>query len=667
MTPRKPAPAPAEHRLPQPLALTLSVSPALSRLLIIALAALLTWVVGLLWGAQLHSVEERLGSAGWALAPDTRAEERITIIAIDEKSLAQVGAWPWPRSVLAELVDALARAGVSLQLYDIVFPEPRPGDERLQQALLATPSVIAQIPLLQSDQPLQTGVMSHNLEGVRCRPPLPATHNYLANNSRLAAVPKGHIAPLVDADGMVRRQPPLVCVEGQVYPALALSALLKAADAPAAEVSLQPGGGLLAPAWTLRFSGYPGLEIPLDKQGNMRISYARAPSSFQVIPAVDILNGNVDPALLRDTWVLVGATAFGLGDLVPTPHSGLTPGIEVQARMIASLLDNQVPYTPRLAPLLLGLLGLAFAALLYPLAGLRSRLGSIGMPLMALLLPLTAFFIHLQLLGSNIWLGWLQPALFALFASVLLSLLEHFRVRMERLRLYGNLHSYLPGNVAEEIAFSLPSGAVEVERKALTLLCADLRNFSAYEESRPPEESAALLHCFFVRATGIIEQCGGSVHEFKGDSLLATWGEATAREAHSALDAAQRLQQMAETLFPPEPPPGLEPLALGVGIEQGTVMVGSIGPAHRRTHTLLGDAVTITLRIQEMTQELAQPILIGERAARWLGDGDIQSQGDYLLAGLRTPHTLFAPAPPRPGGEAGQGAHGLKVLPGGRR
>jgi class 3 adenylate cyclase len=65
--------------------------------------------------------------------------------------------------------------------------------------------------------------------------------------------------------------------------------------------------------------------------------------------------------------------------------------------------------------------------------------------------------------------------------------------------------------------------------------------------------------------------------------------------------------------------------------------------AHRRTHTLLGDTVTITLRIQEMTAELAQPILLGECVARQLDDLKPESQGSYLLAGLRTPHTLFAP------------------------
>jgi adenylate cyclase len=105
------------------------------------------------------------------------------------------------------------------------------------------------------------------------------------------------------------------------------------------------------------------------------------------------------------------------------------------------------------------------------------------------------------------------------------------------------------------------------------------------------------------------------------------------------------MQLAMQDVLPQNPPAGLEPLALGIGIEQGPVLIGSIGPAHRRTHTLLGETVTIALRIQDMTAELAHPILVGECAARQLADARLESQGSYLLAGLRIPHTLFAPPP----------------------
>ena len=155
-----------------------------------------------------------------------------------------------------------------------------------------------------------------------------------------------------------------------------------------------------------------------------------------------------------------------------------------------------------------------------------------------------------------------------------------------------------------------------------------------------------MLHFFFTRVTEIVEQKGGRVQEFRGDGILAMWGSADGATAQNALQAAEIMQtSLNDRLLPQGAIGGLEPLALGVGIEQGPVLIGSIGPAHRRSYTLLGDTVSITLRIQEMTAELAQPILLGECVGRQLNDTRLQSQGSYLLEGLRIPHTLFAPSP----------------------
>ncbi|QFY88988.2 adenylate/guanylate cyclase domain-containing protein [Magnetovirga frankeli] len=628
-----------------PLAYSLRIGPGLSRLVLLLALALSMGLLWLLAGAGLRQLEERLGAQVWSLLPEQELEQRINIIAIDEKSLAEIGPWPWPRQTLARLADKLSQAGVSQQIYDIVFPERRPGDGQLVRSLRQGNALIAQIPLLNSAEPLRAGSMTHPLSGTRCHPALPISANYLASHQSLGELPKGHIAAPVDADGRVSRQPPLVCVEGQVYPSLALAAVLQAAGIERTGIRLEAEPGLLAPSWTLSLEAYPGLKIPLDAEANLRVPYQQAPAAFQYIPAADVLHDRIDPALLRGSWALVGVTAFGLGDLVVTPHGSRTPGVELQARLMAGLLDARLPYSPRLAPLYQLLLGLCYAGLLWGLAARRGRLAAWGLPLAALLLPLTALLLHWQaLLSAQLWLGWLAPAGFGLLAATALGLLEHGYTRTERQRLFTNLSSYLPAEVARDIAYNQPSGSLEAERRQMTLLCADLRNFAAYGESRPPEESAALLHGFFIRAAEIIEAQGGGIQEYRGDALLACWPGAEAEAAEAALDAARQLQDMVQGLFVGAPPPGLEPLALGVGIEQGPVLVGSLGPAHRRAHSMLGDTLTIVLRIEKLTADLAQPILLGESAAASLQYQGLQSQGSYLLDGLRTPHQLYAPA-----------------------
>jgi adenylate cyclase len=625
----------------------MQLSPWQTRAGLLSVAAVLTATLVAAFPKALTAVEEQLGSLGWLWSPATQPEERINIIAIDEKSLEEVGSWPWPRSTMAQLSSRLADAGVQLQLYDIHFPEAKDGDEFFVGALQNSRAVIAQVPdLLNPDQLSQTGQLTHPLvavgAGVSCKNAA-NTNNFVANAAAFSAIPKGHITALVDSDGAVRKVPAYICVQDQAYPALAISALLTTAGRADWKASVSQGQGWLAPAQALSFESYPGLSIPLDKAANLRVSFKNAPEVYRAFSASDILNGRIDSAMLENTWALVGFTAAGLNDVVSTPYQGATHGVELQARILGSVLDGSVPYTPRSSAWLLVLLSAVFAAVLCGLVQAREKFASYGLASAALLLPLAALMLHVQLLSSaNLWLGWLSPALFSFFAASFFLMHEYARVRAERTRVFSNLSSYLPTDVAEEIAYSLPNSSIVAQRKDATLLSADLRNFSAYGESRPPEESAAILHFFFTKSTEIVEQFHGRVHEFKGDSLLAVWDGSDTAAATAAMQAAIALQKAMNEALPQQPPAGLEPLALGIGIEQGPVLIGSIGAAHRRSHTLLGETVTITLRIQEMTAELAHPVLVGECAARQLAEHGLISQGSYLLAGLRNPHILYA-------------------------
>ena len=595
---------------------------------------------------------------------------------------------------MAELTRAIDAAGAQLQIHDIVYAEAKDGDAQLVAALAnSRGAVISQVPVLDVNQApglapetIRAGQMMGSLAGIQCAEGagLMSTASFLAPHAGFNGIAKGHIAPVVNGDGSISKQPAVVCVDGQAYPALALSALLEATGAGIDGVNsakITVNSSPMGAAQTLTLDSYPGLAVPLDAEGNLRISYRRAPQSYLVIPAADILFGRAGTELLDKSWVLVGATAFGLGDVVPTPYSGATPGVELQARILGSLLDVAVPYAPNSAALLqLLIAGLFALALLLMASRETGRLTTLLLPCAAFVLPLLSLAVHAQLLNSaDLWLGWMPSAIYAVIASTLLFVLEQARTRSQRDRVFNNLASYLPSNVAEEIAYSLPTSNVVAERKDFTLLSADLRNFSSFSEARSPEESAAVLHFFFQKAAEIIEAHGGKVHEYKGDSLLALWDTQSADAALNALNAAQKMvAEIDHISLSANTPYGLEPLALGVGIEQGAALIGSIGPAHRRTHTLLGDTVTIALRIQEMTAELAQPILLCERAARQLDAELLQSQGSYLLQGLTIPHVLFAPQPDETNLTSLTDAFGdfassdgsqprLRVLAGGRR
>jgi adenylate cyclase len=629
----------------------LVASPRQGRTAAVALAVLC--VLGLVTLAPnlFRGMEERAGDTLWAVgaaAAGDDEERRFVVVDIDEASIARVGSWPWSRERMAELSRALGTLGASLQIFDIVLPEQRPGDAMLAQELARQQVVLAEVFSLDPRTPVALGQVHGALErnAPPCDPPLPHAFGYVANTPGIASAPGvsvGHITPRIGRDGAVRHLPPLVCFEGRVYPALALAAVVKGAGVEPAW-SLAPGRGMLDPAWRLSHAQLPGISVPIDANGDARLSYRLPRRALLSVSAADVLEGRAPEALFRGAWVLVGATAFGIGDAVPTPHGGAVGGVEVHAQFISALLDGRIPYAPRGAPLALLLLSVMSAAILL-LATRRQRFPALGLPLLGVTLALAFVAVHAWLqLTQHLWLGWGIPAAFSVFAGIFLGAAEHARTRFERERLYGNLTSYLPEPVAADIAFREPTGAIDAQRQEITVLFADIRNFSAYCEARPAEEAGALLHAFFTTAARIIEAHGGLIEEFVGDAVMAVWNTPRPCPDHAAkaLAAAKVLHAETQEFFR-QTPPGLEPLALGIGIETGSALVGSFGPARRRTHTAMGETITVAARLQALTVDLAQPILVGEGTARLLPDGSVSSLGSFLLEGLRTSRQIYAP------------------------
>jgi adenylate cyclase len=613
----------------------------------------------------LHGLEERSGDWVWRATAKTADERRLIIIDIDERSLAEIGPWPWPRSTQAKLMQNLAEAGVRQQIFDIVFSDSHPEDPLLRQAIQTYHPVLAQIFALEQGGTPAIGQPSGALDWATCPSPFASAKGFIANQRLLAPRPDasqgptnnytGHITPRIADDGVVRHQPAIICWSDQSYASLSLAAMMQGG----AEKSLvlQRGNWLEAP-WLLSGTDQTLAKIPLDDRGDIRVSWHLQPGSFISIPAADILAGRTSsglPAdLLTGAWVLVGSSAFGLNDTIATPFGGADAGLQSHAQMITALIDGRTPFTPRAAPagqLIVILLGLA---LLFRLS--QTQQGKRQFPLQ--LLPVAAlgwcvliWLAHALLLSyAAIWVGWITPVLIVLLAGSFMSILLHAKSRVDRDRLYTHLSSYLPAPVAASLALQPPSGAIKASTVQVSVLFADIRNFSAYCEARPPEEAAAVLHAFFSAATRVVAEQGGVIEAFQGDAVIAVWNTDGhhppkgdhAIHAQQALKAAVKLQNIMLGVLPDPAPAGLEPLSLGIGVETGPAMAGSFGLATRRTHMVMGRTVTIASRLVEMTADLSHPILVGEGLAGQIGGAGLQSMGIFLLDGMRVPHHIYA-------------------------
>lgn len=616
------------------------------QLIALALALGLAGLLALWFPAGFVALDARLGDLGWRLAAADRPEERLLIVDIDEKSLTELGPWPWPRARLAELAGRIGASGAAMQVWDLVLDAPNEDDERLAAALARHRAVLAAAFAFPGQgEPVEAGALvpaQNPAPLAACPPAAPVAHGQRAPAAAFAAVPVGHINPRVDADGLVRALPAFVCRAGQPWPALPLSAWLYAAGG--AKARLEPGAGLLDAPWRLVADNLPD-SLPLGADGELHIPYAGTPRAFAAVSAADLLAGRAPADRLAGRIVLVGSTAFGLADVVATPLAPAVAGVLVHAELLAGLMDARLPYPPRAGTLLSILAAIVAAGLLLALA--RRRPIAWALPVGGLVLALLLMAGQLSLQRAGLLVGASAPAAAVLLAGLLLGALEHLRAGRERLRLFAHLASYLPAPVAERLLLTRPQDQVSAETVDASVMVADLVNFSAWSERRAPDEVARLLHRFFELAVACVEAEGGQVEILEGDAILAVWNGLAPCPDHAAraLTAARKLAGRIDAILPDADPDGVPPpLRLGIGLDAGALLVGSLGPRRRRQHLILGLSVTRALRLAAMTGELGAPILVGPGLAERL-PLDVRTQcirqGEFLLEGLSTPCEIF--------------------------
>ena len=641
------------------------------------LAVLLMAACSALWQAPLQNWEERLASRTWALANQDARERRVVVVDIDEKSTQALGSWPWPRERVASLLTGLDAYGVNLKVVDVLFEgsQDQAQDQKLAQALKSgAPTVISQLFALSPEAQTRSSE-SQIRSGTLSGPSFPCANDssslvasgFMAPDALLAGASAGvgHITPVVDPDGSIRRVPALVCFEGQAYPALAVAALSAATGAKPALQTREGNGtaavfGSVFSAKSAQILDVGGLQLPLDQHGQLRVSYQMPRAGYVSVSAVDVLQGKVPPSLLKGAWALVGSTAFGGGDAVPTPQGGAVGGVEVHAHILSAALDARTPYVPAWAPLWTAITGLLAALVLVGALRAAGPKAAVVVPLVALAFGALIFTVHAWLLLSqHQWLGWGQPAVFVALLATLLLGSEMLRVRAERERLYTNLSSYLPEGAARKVAFEEPNAQVVAEMREATVMMVDLRNFSAYCEAKAPEDAAMVLHVFYTTAERIVTEHGGVVEQMVGDGLTAVWNGSSPCQQHAqkALAAAEQIWKEGVAQLPRVASRKTPALDIGIGIETGPVMVGSFGPARRRVHTVMGEAVSVASRLEKLTSELGYPVLIGPKAYDMSGlkseQGaqiaqaaqpalSAQKLGDFLLVGMRAPRTVYA-------------------------
>lgn len=566
--------------------------------LLAATAGLTAWATGFPQRQELATVDARFSIRGTGKPPD-----RLAVIAIDDRTFGALQRqWPFPRSLHARLIDRLVASKVKAIGFDVQFTEPT--TEAQDGALLDSIGAA-------SDRGVPVVLATEETDGK-------GGTGVLGGNATLAAVgaKAGNSSFTPDAGGTWRR------------------------------TERRTGGLDQFPAAIAIATGSKPPRFPAD---GAYIDFAGPPGTIPTWSMGDVLDGTVGEKQLRGRTVVIGATSPTLQDVHPVPVASdqLMSGAEVSANAVGTIAAG-LPLRDVRGPL--AVLAILLLALVTPLAGLRLR------PVAVIAVGLVAgaaWALTCQLaFNAGVVLPVLQPAigllvgLFATLAALLT--LEAF----ERQRVTDLLARFVGADVAEDVidqsGGDLRATAV---RRECTVMFNDLRSFTAFSESRPPEQVAALLNVYLEAMTDRILAHGGAIVAYLGDGIMSVFGAPLEQTDHAdrAVGAAsEMLAQALDEVNRWAAANGIaEPFRMGIGINTGEVMAGIVGSEQRVEFAAVGDTTNTAARLSSLTKEVDRSLLISGTTKLALTDSSgFEPVGAHDVRGRDAAVELWAPADP---------------------
>ncbi len=538
-----------------------------------------------------------------------RIDAPIIIVGIDEPSFAELNQqWPWPRKLHAHLVDTLKAAGAKVIAFDVLFAEPSTieDDTRFAEAIKQAGNIV-----LASEFAYQNAAQ---YEQVREIEPLPLL--------REAGARVGIATISFDQDLVVRNIP------------------------------LQQNA-----FWREVVRAYFGIPFKhtddgLQPRGNM-MRYLGSDHVFQYVSYYQASEPDkfLRPGLFKNKIVLVGndvKLSLGPGakqsDAFATPYSGvtrlITPGVEIQATMIANALSKRAI---REAPLFLQIILIGIAVMLTAFGvkewqALRSTLLAVALIVAIVGLTVWLFAAH------DIWL----PSVAALLAVAGMYITQvgtgYLRERRQRKQTERAFRHYVAPEIVKEMTEHPERLVLGGVRRDITLMFTDLVGFTSISEQMKPEVVASLLNEFLTIMARIVLDHGGTVDKFIGDAIMAFWGAPLpdADQARHACQAAQAMQAEMLRLRERLVEKNMPQLHMRIGIHSGAAVVGNMGSSDRFDYTAVGDAVNFASRLEGVNKHYRTDVLIsGDTAAQVKEKMSLRRVDRVIVQGKTQPMEIY--------------------------
>jgi adenylate cyclase len=604
--------------------------------------------------------------------PRKKAARPVTIVDIDEKSLAKFGQWPWPRTRIADMVANLTKLGAAAIAFDIMFAEPdrlnpdiaadtfRNLDEATRDKLRALPSndeVLADamrhsrvvlgetgLPevLTELDKELPvTGLATLGEDPQRFMYEFPGL---LRNTPVLekASGGRGLLTINPERDGIVRRVPMIMQAQGTTMPSLSFEMLRVVTGTDTIFIKTDVAG--------IKSLGVKGLQIPTDLNGQLWVHFAHKDTSI-VVSALDLLEGRAPPEKIKGKLVLVGTSAAGLNDIKTTPVDPAMPGVEIHAQVLESALTRAVLSQPYYGPaleffaaLILGLLVIAFAPAFGPVT-----LVVVG-ALFATLLIGTSWYFYTH---DRLLIDFTYPLLSTTAIYLTLIFTSFVREQAQRRQIRSAFGQYLSPALVEQLAQSPEKLVLGGEQREMTIMFSDMRGFTSISETYKddPQGLTALMNRFLTPLTNAILDRKGTIDKYMGDAIMAFWNAPLDDKAHqlnaceAALDMLERVDSLnqARQLEAQQAGRLFIPLNVGVGLNTGTCVVGNMGSDMRFDYSVFGDSVNLASRLEGQSKEYGFPIIVGSKTALAVKEKFAILELDFIMVkGKKEPEVIYA-------------------------
>lgn len=626
----------------------LSISPLKISLLVVVIAIIFYFMnVPFLRFMELKTLDLRTLSRGERLPG-----ENIVIATIDEKSLSELGRWPWPRATIAKLVDTLKEYGVKVVGMDIVFAEPEDTDPILAKSIKNAGNVtlgyffhtkereIAHLNKEDAQKCANNIAYSKyqivQLIGKPDESILPKALAAAANVGPLsdAAENSGYFNCFPDSDGTIRWAPLVMKFEDNYYPPLSISVLLQYMDWPMITLKMADFG--------VEFIRIGDLDIPTDESGRMLINYLGSSKTFPHYSIADIISGRLKPALFKDKIVLVGATATGIYDMRVTPFSTTYPGIEIHATVIDNILREAFLKRPGWIGVF-DITAILFFGLILGIGLPRVR-GFYGVFFSFLLLVTYILINWLIFSRYNIWLNIIYPVITILTVYLGITIYKYITEEREKKKIRGAFQYYLNPSVISEVLKDPSKLKLGGEKMNLTVLFSDIRGFTTVSEKLSPEELVHLLNEYLTAMTGVVFKYDGLLDKYMGDAIMAVFGAPLPQNDHpvsacnSALGMMDELKKLQKKWLDEKRPV----LDIGIGLNSGEMVVGNMGSDMRFDYTVMGDNVNLGSRLEGINKEYGTNIIISEYTYNEVKDKFLCRELDFVrVKGKKFPVRIY--------------------------